>query len=171
MTQGVNNDRAWVFPGRIPVCSVHLYSCLKITTSSFLLVDLSEMVIGERSSVWNRMQGKWKGYIFVWQWAIHVTWLGKICHNRLCSLYQVKESWIEPQYVFTAKTGWSAHKLEWVWRLRVWEGSEMSSIPATVTLASDEPWKLANLINNSKCLAYHFLKIFTSWSNIYWTMW
>lgn len=51
MTQGVNNDRAWVFPGRIPVCSVHLYSCLKITTSSFLLVDLSEMVIGERSLV------------------------------------------------------------------------------------------------------------------------
>ena len=38
----------------------------------------------------------------------------------------------------------------------------MSSIPVTATLASDEPWKLANLINNSKCLAYHFLNIFTS---------
>lgn len=81
-----SHSKAWIFTGRIAICSMHFYSRLKITTLSFLLVDLFEIVIGERNLVWAGMQGKWKGvlnlysgciFVSMWQWAIHLIWSGK----------------------------------------------------------------------------------------------
>lgn len=41
-----------------------------------------------------------------------LTLVRKICHNRLHSVYQMKENRIEPACIFEAKTGSGEHELE-----------------------------------------------------------